>query len=123
MVRSARHAAAYVALLATMLHALVPVGWMPNPTGTGQPFTICTVDGFQRVTLPQQHGDHAPAPAHDNSVCPFAATAHFAASTSAPVLIPRQTEIAFARFAIGSSPAQSAPRDWNRGPRAPPTYS
>lgn len=122
MVRSARYAATYVALLAIMLHALVPVGWMPNPGAPGLPFTICTIDGFHQV-IPQQPGDHAPAPTHDNSVCPFAATAHFAPPVAAPVLTPRLNETLVARFTTTSSPLFSTARDWNRAPRAPPANS
>lgn len=124
MVRNARYTAAYFVILAMMLRALVPAGWMPNPAGTaGAFFTICTIDGIHRIAPPQKSGEHAPAPAHDNSVCPFAATAHFAPPAQAPALTPRQTEATPARFAASSSSFVSTVRDWNRAPRAPPSNS
>ena len=122
MIRNARYAAAYVAILAMMLRALVPVGWMPART-PGHTFTICTVDGFQRITPAHRTGDHDPAPAHDNSVCPFAASAHFAPPAATPVSVARQTEFTTARFAAPASLWTVAARDWNRAPRAPPANS
>jgi hypothetical protein len=122
MIRNARYAAAYVAILAMMLRALVPVGWMPSGT-PGHAFTICTVDGFQRIAPAHRTGDHDPAPAHDNSVCPFAAFAHFAPPTAAPVLAALPTTYTTARFAPLVSLSTIASRDWNRAPRAPPANS
>jgi hypothetical protein len=122
MIRNARYAAAYVAILAMMLRALVPVGWMPSGI-PGHTFTICTVDGFQRITPSHRTGDHDPAPAHSNSVCPFAASAHFAPPVAAPVLSALPTTFTTARFAASLSLPAGTARDWNRAPRAPPTNS
>src|ERR1700759_1500602 len=119
MVRNARIAAAYLALLAMMLHALVPAGWMPAQASTpGLHFTICSV-GMPMPTQQSQQPSH-PSPAHDNSVCPFAGIAHFASLTAVPVLALRRAEAVVTKFAALFAPFVSTMRDWNRTARAPP---
>jgi hypothetical protein len=73
--RAARH----LALLALILRALVPAGWMPG-TAAGTPFVICSVDSAQHAPSGQKPGDDG----HQHEACPFAATAHLAATPDAP---------------------------------------
>ena len=119
MVRTARITAAYLALLAMMLHAFVPAGWMPAQASTpGLHFTICSV-GMPMPAQPSQQPIH-PSPAHGNSVCPFAGLMHFASLTAVQMLVPRRTEAVITKFAASSAPFVTTMRDWNRTARAPP---
>ena len=75
------HGLTVVLLTAFMLRALIPTGWMPqaSTTGDGVTLVICTVAGLQEITLgPDSHptgeSDQANA-GHDP--CPFAAAAKF----------------------------------------------
>jgi hypothetical protein len=73
-----KSAAVHLALLAMLLRALLPAGWMPAAIGRADasPFVICTVDG-------PLHAPARQAPAHDHAgaPCVFAA----AAQLSSPV--------------------------------------
>jgi len=120
MIRNARYLAAYVVILTMALHALIPAGWMPNPGG-GAAFTICTMDGLQKIAPSQKSDRHHSS--SDNSICPFAAAAHFATPARVPVLVPRQAEFTRTQIAFSSSTVLTAARDWSRAPRAPPAYS
>lgn len=64
--------AVQIALVAMLLRALVPAGWMPNTAGAdASPFIICHMqDG-----APSQHPDHDRA----SAPCVFAAAAQLAA--------------------------------------------
>jgi hypothetical protein len=77
------HGLTVVLLAAFMLRALIPTGWMPqaSTSGDGVTLVICTVAGLQEITLgpdghPQPTGDEGQASAgHDP--CPFAAVTKF----------------------------------------------
>jgi hypothetical protein len=127
MIRNIRHVGVQLALVAMLLRALLPAGWMPNSAGqTSAPFVICTMDGSGFVALgedgkplkqqPDQNGDRS----HEG--CPFAA---------APHLAPPAVQVAFgssslvylgvARIAQAQSsrPVEGyAPQS----PRAPPSF-
>ncbi|MBI1262880.1 MAG: hypothetical protein GC184_14265 [Rhizobiales bacterium] len=79
--KRARLAGFHIALVAMLLRAFLPQGWMPAPPGDQAdanwiPFVICTGDGLVRLdTLPgsehkQDQQTHHVAP------CPYAAAAH-----------------------------------------------
>lgn len=79
--KHARLAGFHIALVAMLLRAFLPQGWMPAPPGDQAdanwiPFVICTGDGLVRLdTLPgsehkQDQQTHHVAP------CPYAAAAH-----------------------------------------------
>jgi hypothetical protein len=85
------HGLTVMLLTAFMLRALIPTGWMPQASTTGDGFTlvICTVAGLQEVTLgsdghPTGNSDQANA-GHDP--CPFAAVAKFTPPALTPLLI------------------------------------
>ena len=88
------HGLTVVLLTAFMLRALIPTGWMPqaSTTGDGVTLVICTVAGLQEITLgadghKQPAGDVGQANAgHDP--CPFAAVAKFTPPVLTPLLIP-----------------------------------
>ena len=79
MFRHLRPAIASFALAAMLLRALLPEGWMPNPTGlAGTPVVLCTAYGMQHIVLDQDGKPAKPSDSKHSDVCPFAAAAHFA---------------------------------------------
>lgn len=90
MTRRFHIAALHVAIIAMLLRALLPVGWMPDFSGAAA-FTICTVDGSGHHSDASSSGKPAPDDSrHSHDECPFAAVPHVAAPAlaghlSAPV--------------------------------------
>lgn len=69
-----RSVAVHIALMAIMLRAVLPIGWMPSPDGAARqaPIVICTADGAQ--LLHRDTSDPAqPAPSSAHEICIFAA--------------------------------------------------
>jgi hypothetical protein len=117
-----RRAIVHLALIAMILRAFLPAGWMPNPQGTAETaFVICTMDGPVSVmdgkALPGKDDPRA----HES--CPFAAAAQPAqlnqfailaapelSSTAAPQTLPSGLGPRQALFLKPSS-------------RAPPSFS
>lgn len=117
-----RSAAAWLALSAMLLRALVPAGWMPAASG-GAFLVLCTANGLVQVldAQPDSATGGSPAshlPAADGT-CPFGATA-VPALPGAPAPV--------ADFAMhheapapGSRPAFAGfPPTGSHAPRAPP---
>lgn len=76
-----RLAGLHVALVAMLLRAFLPVGWMPAPPSQiadaeWVPFVICTGNGLVRLNTPAggEHGDDKET--HHVAPCPYAAAAH-----------------------------------------------
>ncbi|MFZ1991498.1 MAG: DUF2946 family protein [Alphaproteobacteria bacterium] len=89
-------------LVALLVGALLPAGWMPNPDGlaSGTPIVMCT--GHGPMTIIDQGMDHAGKPAKQQNapsdVCVFAAAAAHATPVSLPALnVPRAVTRAPAR--------------------------
>jgi hypothetical protein len=81
--RTFRHFAVSLALAATLLRALLPEGWMPNPSGAaGTPVVICTVYGLQHIVLNADGNPVNPSDQKHSNVCAFAAAAHLAPPAS-----------------------------------------
>jgi hypothetical protein len=99
-----RRAALHLALVALILRAFLPAGWMPNPQGPGETaFIICTMDGPLAIdgkTLPGKDDPRA----HES--CAFAAAAHPAQATD------------FITLAAPQLSSTAAPRDLASGTRA-----
>jgi hypothetical protein len=80
-------------LAAFMLRALIPTGWMPQASGSGDGVTlvICTVAGLKQITLgPDGHSQPADDSSQANSgndVCPFAAVAKLAPPALTALLV------------------------------------
>ncbi len=76
-----------LALLAMVLRALVPAGWMPEAisSANASPFVICTIDG----PLHQTPLKHTPSSDHDraNTPCAFAASAPLSPPLADPVSV------------------------------------
>jgi hypothetical protein len=120
--RRLRHTLVHIALVAMILRAFLPTGWMPNPQGPAEgAFVVCTMDG------PVQTIDGKALPGKDDprahETCPFAA-----AASVAPL-------VDFTRLAAPQLSRSPAPRtltaQLNAGaspfarpsPRAPPTLT
>ena len=119
----ARLAAIHLAIAAMLLRALLPAGWMPDPTGTAA-FTICTMDGTGHHSEQDPAGKPAPEDGrHVHDECPFAAAPHVAAPVVAAHLPAPSTNshrVDFPDFAVAFGPiADYGPHS----PRAPPHFA
>lgn len=82
-------------LIALLVGAALPVGWMPNADGlqSGVPFVMCT--GHGPVTAIMDHSGKPAVPADSpSSMCVFAAAIAQAAPVAAPTLVVPQTSLA-----------------------------
>jgi hypothetical protein len=121
--RVARHLASVLMLLALVLRAAVPQGWMPSADSTdlAGSFTICSVSGAIRIAL-DTDGNPVPVDpeeAQSHPPCAFATLAHLSPpSGGAPVLAPHASAAYAMSFSV-SSPVTKA-RSYAAGARAPP---
>lgn len=114
-----RSAAVHFALMAMLLRALLPAGWMPAAItpASASPFVICTVDG-------PLHAPAKQAPAHERASvpCVFAAAAPLSSPTAhaaAPLPVAAWNRIDIApRIEAVSCAAPYRPN----APRAPPVF-
>jgi hypothetical protein len=121
----------HLALVALLLHALIPAGWMPGAAAA--PLIVCAVDGpawhISRHTF-DSRGPARNDPARDDrhgaphgvphSICPFAAAPHFAKSPQPLALPAPALRIAAApRTAARRGSASHTPHRLH-SPRAPP---
>jgi hypothetical protein len=124
MTRTLKLAGVQIALVAMLLRALLPVGWMPDTAASaGAHFVICTVNGpLQAVHLPDT-GKHQPG--HDdgrqNDMCPFAASVHFATPAAMATVAPSTQIASPAPLALPARAVQTAARYAPQSPRAPPS--
>jgi hypothetical protein len=127
MIRNIRLVGVQFALIAMLLRALLPAGWMPNLAGqTSAPFIICSMDDFAVLALgedgkpvkqqPDQNGDRS----HEG--CPFAAAPHLA-PPAAQVAFGSSSLVHLGDYRIAQTQenrpiAGYAPQS----PRAPPSF-
>jgi len=122
MSRTLKLAGVHIALVAMLLRAILPAGWMPDSaSASGAAFVICTVNGPLRAA--QDAGKHRPGQddRRQNDVCPFAASVHLATPTVTAVIAP-STQVS--SLAPGHAPARTvynAARYSSQSPRAPPS--
>lgn len=129
MKKHLRIAATYVALVAMMLCALMPAGWMPNAGGStdGRLITVCTMYGPVQISL-GPNGESVKQRHHQDNdrsheICPFAGVPHFAApvafaATVAPALVVAGTGLSAIR------PIASARLPYSdSSPCAPPSFA
>lgn len=123
MARFIRSSGLHIALLAMLLHALLPAGWMPNPGG-GAAITICTANGPADLAPGKDDSALKGRPPHDSqrhpAPCPFFAAPHFA--TFAGVAAFSRLIEWFGAVARAPEPASiaAAQRHAPQSPRAPP---
>jgi hypothetical protein len=114
IVRAARH----LALIALLLRAMIPIGWMPDAQAG---VTVCSPD----IAIGVIHHDGAPGhdggADHQNSheECPFAAAPHLASTPDMPQIALPPVHAAAAVF-DGHRAALIAARFTPQSPRAPP---
>ncbi len=128
MVRSLKLAGIHIALVAMVLRALLPAGWMPNPGGAaGTPFVICTVDGPRHAapTLGADSGKHHSDQDNDrqHDTCPFAAAAHWATPVGGVWLLPSNLTAALESSPPGIRFIANGARYSRQSPRAPPSLA
>lgn len=115
-----KSAAVQIALLAMLLRAVLPAGWMPAAVtqANASPFVICTIDGPLHSTpaKPSQDHDRATTP------CVFAASVHAATPAAEPVKVAPQTRASQIVFAPRSDAAAAAPQFRPNFARAPPDF-
>jgi hypothetical protein len=108
------------ALVAMVLRALLPAGWMPVASGASDgPLAICTLHGPAHLSPAGKSANHEPAA----RFCPFATAAHMAGPALAPPApLPAATAI-FARKAEWRRiHFAQVPRRTNEA-RAPPAFA
>ena len=107
------HGLKHLALIALILRALVPAGWMPDASGSGT-VVICSVDAPLA-----KHSGQLPAKDAQSKECPFGAAPHFAFTPDVPVLVGPASHTAKAeadRVYATTIVARFTPQS----PRAPP---
>lgn len=116
MTQRFRLAAIHVALVAILLRAMLPVGWMPDAHG----ITICS------ATLGLIHHDAPPGQGngsdHQNSheECPFAAAPHAAVPISFVVLAVPSSAFAWTRLPSNQHAVRDGLFYGPQAPRGPP---
>ena len=134
-----RQFAMHAAVIAMIMRALLPAGWMPNPGGlaNGTPWVICTGQGPMKMgpmkiaaasgaamemsghshKMPDRGQSHDQS--HDQNLCPFAAAAHLALAPTAHATALPDSAL---RPMDDVAPAQAGRpvADRTHPPRAPP---
>lgn len=108
------HSLKHLALIAMILRAMLPAGWMPS-AGIDAPLTICTVSPLHQ----QDPGNKTPDPSQHEKPCAFFGAPQLAATPDIPALILP----AFHGFAAQSDrvyAATIAAQHQPHSPRAPP---
>lgn len=109
------HSLKHLALIAMILRALLPAGWMPATAAPGEiAFTICSVD----LAAKHQHDAPAQKDSHDKP-CAFTGAPQLAAAPDAPALALPVIH-AFAANTDRVLAARIAAQFQPHSPRAPP---
>ncbi|MGA7711581.1 MAG: DUF2946 family protein [Rhizomicrobium sp.] len=127
MLRTLKLAGVHVALVAMFLRALLPTGWMPNPSASATvPLVICTMNGPVHVTLDTDGPLKKDKPGHEDGrqhdICPFAAAIHLAVPTSNAVLAPSSSIAGTAVNPVAPYAVSDNTRYSAQSPRAPPSF-
>jgi hypothetical protein len=112
-----------LALLAMVLRAFLPAGWMPAAISSADasPFVICTIDG----PLHQAPAKHDPASDHDRAgtPCVFAAVTHFAPPLVAEISVAPSNVAAPIHFAPSRDVIAASAVFRPNAARAPPSFA
>jgi hypothetical protein len=123
MTRHCRLAAIHLAIVAMLVRALLPAGWMPDLGGSAA-LVICTADSSAHHVVQQSPGKPVPDDGrHAHEECPFAAAHHVAAPVAsarlaAPSLAVRAIDIHDIATAFGPIAGYQP-----QSPRAPPRFA
>lgn len=107
-----------IALLAMLLRAALPAGWMPaaSTSADASPFVICTVDGPLHATPAKPIHDHDRA----TSPCVFASAAPLSSPAVEAVAFAPTQITSKAAFAVLRETIATAPHFRPNAARAPP---
>lgn len=108
------HSLKHLALIAMILRALLPAGWMPSAVPGEVAFTICSVD----IVAKHQHDAPAQKDGHDKP-CAFTYAPQLAAAPDAPALTLPAIH-AFAAVTDRVLASRIAAQFQPHSPRAPP---
>lgn len=109
----------HVVLLAMMMRALLPGGWMLGPASDGaMSLVICSTSGLNHVDGGDRHPDSRDQ--HQNDACPFAAASHMATPATGFTLAPPQRIVLSAPRFLTPIPAPVSATYQPHAPRAPP---
>jgi hypothetical protein len=115
-----RSGAVQLALLAMLLRAFLPAGWMPAAitSANASPFVICTIDGplHSAPAKPSHDHDRAAAP------CVFAASIHAAAPTAEPANLAPAAMLSRIVFVPLHESVSTTPQFRPNTARAPPAF-
>lgn len=114
-----KSAALHLALLAMLLRAVLPAGWMPTAitNANASPFVICTIDGPQHKTPSKPAHDHNRA----GTPCVFAASIHTATPAAEPATVAPATIPSPIVFATHREPVTAFAQFRPNTARAPPS--
>jgi|SRR5579872_6086497 len=124
-----RRTAIAFALVAMALRALLPMGWMPNPSGFAQsPLTICLMDLPMPMHMDMQggmHGGHSSdhGQQQSNETCPFAAAPHLAGPALDITIAEPQLALAASLILVLDHAQTSVAHYSSQSPRAPPSFA
>jgi hypothetical protein len=121
-----KSAALTIAVLAMMLRAALPDGWMPSAQASA-PLMLCPGMNDMSAMAGMDHRNPAPAPPHDQDhggmVCAFSAIAHFAAPTDPTAVLAQAAVWTFVSFvATHDAPLRAVIWQPNAA-RAPPALA
>ena len=125
MIHNARIAGFSLALVAMLLRALLPDGWMPSTSSDGAPLMACP--GADMMNMPGMDMPMPKQPAapsqHHPDICPFASAMHVAAFAP-QIALSFPSEISFAPLLhIRTVAIRTAQRREPQSPRAPPVFA
>lgn len=122
--KNIRLAGLHFALVAMLLRAFLPVGWMPAPPShtadaNWVPFVICTGNGLVRLNAPPGSDHSDDKKAHHVAPCPYAAAAHLSMQPTGVAAV--LYEAAFIAFRVDRGTdaplvRDSFPRERSRAP-------
>ncbi len=119
MYRMTRTAAVSLALVAMLLRAFLPAGWMPS-AAAGQTLVICTLQGPVRIDLPS----HKPAVLqHHAQTCPFAVAPQLAGPLAEVALLPPAFRIGATEGIVIATAPSGDKQHSSSSPRAPPFFA
>jgi hypothetical protein len=118
--------AVWAALIAVLLRAAIPSGWMPDTNTSGTAIIICTAQGLSTIVLdkdgnPVEPGDEKNKE-HGSAPCVFASTAHFSVPDFSTEKFVTRVEVDVQSFVQPRSPSALARPNLQQA-RAPPAIS
>ena len=114
-----------LALAAILLRALLPPGWMPNPSiGSNSPFIICTVDGISTSGVAAHGAPNRNPPNQGDGrlrdVCAYACAVHFVSPIAKVTVAPPNLRARTDTCELAPT-CPTIARYTQQSPRAPPS--